>query len=256
MSVPAAGRLAGKVALVTGAAGDIGAAIAGRFLAEGARVALLDRRADALAAIVDRLGEPPSVLAVDCDIADATQVAAAVASVMASMGRLDILVNNAATATPSAPVAELAEPDWRRMLDVDLTGAWLLVRTCVPHMAANGGGMVLNIASQLGHVAAPGRGAYGVGKAALIALARAIAVDHAAQGIRAASLSPGAIMTSRLLARDGDPRAVTDRLAPRYPLGRIGTVGEVASAALFLVSDEASFVTGSDFLLDGGYTAL
>jgi NAD(P)-dependent dehydrogenase (short-subunit alcohol dehydrogenase family) len=244
------------VAVVTGAVGDIGAAIAARFLQEGARIALLDSKDDALAARAASLGGGAGVLALPCDIADAAQVRTAVATVIQAMGRIDILVNNAATGTPTAPVAELAEPDWRRMLDVDLTGAWLLARACVPHMADTGGGVVLNIASQLGHVAAPGRGAYGVGKAALIALARAIAVDHAAQGIRAASLSPGAIMTSRLVARDGSPQAVTDRLAPRYPLGRIGTVADVAAAALFLASDEAGFVTGSDLLVDGGYTAV
>ncbi len=255
MSPPGAGRLAGKVAVVTGAAGDIGAAIAGRFLAEGARVALLDRRSDGPATMAARL-DADRVLACVCDIAEASEVEAAVSRVHQTMGRIDILVNNAATATPSAPVTELDEPDWRRMLDVDVTGAWLLARACIPHMTRCGGGVVLNIASQLGHVAAPGRAAYGVGKAALIALARAIAVDHAGQGIRAASLSPGAIMTSRLVSRDGSSQAVTDRLAPRYPLGRIGTAAEVASAALFLVSDEAGFVTGSDFLVDGGYTAV
>jgi NAD(P)-dependent dehydrogenase (short-subunit alcohol dehydrogenase family) len=249
-------RLAGKAAVVTGAAGDIGAAIAARFVAEGACVALIDSRADALAALADRLGAGPAVLAEACDIADGEQVPAAVARVARALGRVDILVNNAATTTPTAPVLALDEPAWQRMLAVDLTGAWLMARACLPHMVQAGGGVVLNIASQLGHVAAAGRGAYGVGKAGLIAMARAIAVDYASQGIRAASLSPGAVLTSRLVARDGSPQAVIDRLAPRYPAGRIGTVEEVAAAALFLVSDEAAFVTGSDLLVDGGYTAV
>jgi NAD(P)-dependent dehydrogenase (short-subunit alcohol dehydrogenase family) len=254
--VKATARLAGKVAVVTGGAGDIGRAIAGRFLSEGARIALIDLRSDALDDAVDSLGRPDALLALACDIADAGGVEDAVRATVQRLGAPDILVNNAAAATPSAPVTGIAEHDWRRMLDVDVTGAWLMSRACVPHMARSGAGVILNIASQLGHVVAPGRGAYGVGKAALIALARAIAVDHAAQGIRAASLSPGAIMTGRLVQRYGEADAVNDRLAPRYPLGRVGTVDEVAAAALFLVSDDASFVTGADLLVDGGYTAI
>ncbi|MGE0800356.1 MAG: SDR family NAD(P)-dependent oxidoreductase [Lautropia sp.] len=249
-------RLAGRVAVITGGAGDIGRAIARRLLAEGARVALLDCRSDRLDAALADLGGSTALLALACDIADPPAVADAVGAVVGRFGRLDILVNNAAAATPVASVIETSEDDWRRMLDVDVTGAWLLARECVPRMVRTGGGVVLNIASQLGQVAAPGRGAYGVGKAALIALARALAVEHAAQGIRAASLSPGAILTDRLLQRYGDPEAVRQRLGSRYPLGRIGTVEEVAAAAAFLVSDDAAFVTGTDLLVDGGYMAV
>lgn len=256
MSHAVTARLAGKVALVTGGGGDIGRAIARRFLDEGARVALLDCRSDALAAAQSELGDGPALRVQACDIADPAAVADAVRAVVRQFGRLDILVNNAATGTPVAKVIESTEADWRRMLDVDVTGAWLLSRECVPRMSEGGGGVVLNIASQLGQVAAPGRGTYGVGKAALIALARALAVEHAAQGIRAVSLSPGAILTERLLQRYGDADAVRQRLAPRYPLGRIGTVDEVAAAAAFLVSDDAAFVTGSDLRVDGGYMAV
>jgi NAD(P)-dependent dehydrogenase (short-subunit alcohol dehydrogenase family) len=257
-----AGRLDGKVALVTGGAGDIGIAIALRFAREGARVALLDLRLVELEARVAGLTEGGVTMAQDrlvvlgCDIADPQQVEDAVAEVAARWRQLDILVNNAATETPASPVAGIAIEDWRRTLDVNLTGAWLMCRSCLPLMIASGGGVVINVASQLGHVAASGRGAYGVSKAGLIALARAIAVDHAGDGIRANSISPGAIMTRRLTDRYGSQEAVARRLSPRYLTGRIGIADDVAAAAAFLASDEASFVTGSDLLADGGYTAV
>ena len=255
-SLKTADQLAGRIAIVTGGAGDIGLAIASRFLQAGARVALLDRPGVRLDAAAARFGSCADVLAVACDIADPAQSHAAVAKVSERWQRLDILVNNAATDTPSAPIGAVSIDDWRRTLDVNVTGAWLLCRSCLPLMIAAGGGVVLNIASQLGQVAAAGRGAYGISKAALIALTRAIAVDHASQGIRAVSLSPGAIMTGRLIDRYGDEAAVSRQLSPRYPLGRIGTAEEVAAAAVFLASDDASFVTGTDLLVDGGYTAV
>jgi len=115
---------------------------------------------------------------------------------------------------------------------------------------------VLNIASQLGSVAAPGRGAYGTSKAGLIALARAIAVDHADEGIRSLSLSPGAVLTSRVLRRYGDAETARLELASRYPVGRLGEVEEIAQMALFLMSKSASFMTGVDVRVDGGYTAI
>ncbi len=131
-----------------------------------------------------------------------------------------------------------------------------MARAVLKPMLAARSGVILNMASQLGHVGAAGRGAYGASKAALIALTRAIAVDYAAHGIRAVSLSPGAVMTSRLLRRYGSSQEAVRVLAPRYPAGRLGTVDEVAEAALFLVGDGAAFMTGTDMLVDGGYTAV
>jgi NAD(P)-dependent dehydrogenase (short-subunit alcohol dehydrogenase family) len=127
-----------------------------------------------------------------------------------------------------------------------------VLKTMVPA----GHGVILNMSSQLGHVGAAGRGAYGVSKAGLMALTRAIAVDYASQGIRAVSLSPGAVLTGRVVRRYGSADQAVQTLAPRYPIGRLGTVDEVADAALFLLGDGAAFMTGSDLLLDGGYTAV
>lgn len=248
--------LKGKTVIVTGAAGGLGQAIVAHCLDAGARVALLDRDADLLAQCHPTLATVQSrVLALSCDVTDADTTRAAVDQVAAHWGAIDALVNNAATVTPSAKVADLTPAQWRQALDVNLTGAWLMSKWAIPHMVRAGGGVVLNIASQLGSVAAPGRGAYGASKAGLIALARAIAVDHAPDGIRSLSLSPGAVLTSRLVDRYGSAQAACAALAAKYPAGRLGTADEVARTVVFLLSEAASFITGTDIRADGGYTA-
>lgn len=248
--------LQGRTAIVTGASGDIGFATAKRFLEAGARVALLDLDRKSLNAAAARLRAKNRVLAIACNVADPAATRAAVRRVARAFGGPHILFNNAATMSTSAPAAGLSIEEWRRTLDVNLTGAWLLAKWCIPLMAAAGGGVVINVASQLGQVGAKGRAAYGVTKAGLIALARAIAVDHAADNIRGVSLSPGAVMTSRLTRRYGSEKAVSDALARYYLRGSIGRPEEIAAAAVFLASDEASFINGSDLLADGGYTAV
>lgn len=249
--------LHGKVVILTGAAGGLGQAIAAQCLLAGARVALLDRDPELLAQTRQTLAAPDTqMLAIACDVTDAQATREAVEKTATHWGAIHALVNNAATVTPGNKIADLTLEQWRQALDVNLTGAWLMSRCAIPHMAQAGGGVVLNIASQLGSVAAPGRGAYGASKAGLIALARAIAVDHAADGIRALSLSPGAVLTSRLVARYGSAQAAGAALAAKYPAGRLGTVEEIAQTAVFLISDAASFITGTDIRADGGYTAL
>lgn len=235
-----------RVALVTGAAGDIGMAIARRFAAAGARVALVDRKA----------ALPKEFFGMECDLADSAQVKDAVDRTARHFGALNIIVNNAAADTPKLKVADLPLEDWQRHFAVNVTAAFLMAKHAIPHMRAAGGGVVLNIASQLGSVTSTGSAAYSASKAALISLTRSIAVDHSAEGIRAVSLSPGAIMTSRLTGRYGSEAAVSEAFAGRHPIGRLGTPQEVAEAAVYLVSGNASFFTGADVIMDGGYTAV
>ncbi len=257
-SRPQAFRLTGKTAIVTGAAGDIGQAIAARLRAAGAHVALLDlERAscpDEPSATAD--GSGGEVQAWACDLADPEAIRSTVDQIVARFGAVHVLVNNAAAPSESQRLEDIALERWKLTLDINVTGAFLMARAVLPVMRRNGGGVILNIASQLGHVTNPGAAAYSTSKGALIALTRSIAVDYAPERIRAVSLSPGSVMTSRLTARYGSEAAVLERLAPRHPLGRIATPQEVADAALFLVSDEASFVTGTDLLVDGAYTAV
>jgi NAD(P)-dependent dehydrogenase (short-subunit alcohol dehydrogenase family) len=237
--------LQGRVAIVTGAGGDIGLAIAKAFAEAGASVALLDLHAVEMA-------DP--MLSVACDIADPVAVEAAVEAVAARFGQIDIVVNNAAAETPLGSVCDIPLESWKRTLDVNLTGAFLLCKYAIPHMRKHGG-VILNIASQLGHVTTPGRAAYSASKAALHSLTRSLALDHAADGIRAVSLSPGAVLTSRVTRQAGGEEQAVAALAPLHPIGRIGTPEEIAATALFLVSDGAAFITGTDVLVDGGYTA-
>ncbi|KMK66541.1 SDR family NAD(P)-dependent oxidoreductase [Puniceibacterium sp. IMCC21224] len=237
-----------RVAIITGAGGDIGRAIAMSFVEAGARVCLIDLAPVSIADFPE-----DRALTLACDITDPTAVDEMVATAARHFGRIDILVNNAAAEARIGKICDLPVEAWTQTLSVNLTGAYLLCRAGIPHLRRSKG-VILNIASQLGHVTALGHAAYSASKAGLMSLTRTLALDHADEGIRAVSLSPGAVMTSRLIRRAGSEEDALALHAPRHPLGRIGTPDEVADAALFLVSDAATFITGSDLLVDGGYT--
>ena len=249
--------LAGKVALVVGAATGIGRAIALEFAAAGAAVVCADideTGARGTTAAIERAGG--RALARGSDVTRAADTLADVAAAVATFGGLDALVFGAATRDPTATVLELSEADWNRTLAVNLTGAFLASKAALPALIARGGGSIIFIASQLGRVASPARPAYCATKGALVQLAKVIAADHAREGVRANTLSPGAVETSRLLRRFSDMAAARAALGPKHLLGRLGHPEEIARAALFLASDASSFMTGADLLVDGGYTAV
>jgi NAD(P)-dependent dehydrogenase (short-subunit alcohol dehydrogenase family) len=244
-------RLAGRVVLITGAASGIGAAIVRRCVAEGAGVACCDLAAGAAIDLAEGLAG--NAIGLACDVTDAGAARRAVAETRRHFGRLDGLVHNAAAPSMDGTVVDLDEAQWRRELDVSLTGAFLMAKAALPLIAESGGGSVVLIGSQFGRVATAQSVAYCAAKAGLIHLAKAMAVDHAAQGIRVNSLSPGAVATARLLQRWPDLDAADKGLGPAHLLGRIAQPDEIAAAAAFLLSADASFVTGTDMLVDGGY---
>lgn len=250
-------RLADKTAFVTGAGGGIGAAVARRFAAEGAAVACANvnfAAAERIASSIAATGGRAVALA--CDVSKASDVANAIDAAVGAYSRLNILVNTAATDDPAGNTIELDEAEWNRALAVNLTGVFLVGKYGIPQLVAAGGGSVVIIASQLAQVAVPRRPVYVTSKAALIALARSMALDHAMDRIRVNTLSPGAIETNRLVVRYGDMAAARKALAPLHPIGRLGQPDEIAAGALFLASDELSFMTGSDLVIDGGYTCV
>jgi NAD(P)-dependent dehydrogenase (short-subunit alcohol dehydrogenase family) len=247
-----AGRLDGRIVLVTGAASGIGQAIAERCAREGARVVCADLDIERASDAASHLG--PDALALACDVTDEESARAALEATRARFGRLDGLVHNAAAPSGDGTVVDLALADWRRELDVSLTGAFLMGKFAVPLMASGGGGSVVLVGSQFARVATDKAVAYGAAKAGLVHLAKAMAVDHAGEGIRVNSLSPGAVATARLLQRWPDLAAADAGLGPAHLLGRIAQPNEIAAAAAFLLSPDASFVTGTDLLVDGGYS--
>jgi len=246
-------RLQGQVVLVTGAAGDIGAAIAKRCVDEGASVICADQSLQGAEAAACALG--PAGLGVACDVTDSGSVRLAVEAGLAQFGRLDGVVHAAAAPSRDGTVIDLCERQWRLELDVSLTGAFVVCKQALPAMIAGGGGAVVLVASQFAHVAVGKAVAYCAAKAGLVHLAKAMAVDHARDGIRVNSLSPGAVATSRLLQRWPDLGAAEAALGPAHLLGRIGRPPEIAAAAIFLLSPDAAFITGTDLLADGGYAA-
>jgi NAD(P)-dependent dehydrogenase (short-subunit alcohol dehydrogenase family) len=246
-----------KTALVVGAANGIGRATALAFAAAGARVACADIEepgAKAAAAEIEQAGG--QALPVPLDVTDGASCRAAVAATVARFGGLDVLLYGAADSDRAATVVEMEEAAWDRVIRINLTGAFLMARAVIPAMIARGGGSVILIASQLGRVASPARPAYCATKGALIQLAKVLATDHAAQGIRANTLSPGAIETRRMLRRYRDMDEARRVMGPKHLLGRLGLPEEIARAAVYLASDASSFMTGSDLLVDGGYTAI
>ena len=250
-------RLDGKSAIVVGAANGIGRATALAFAAAGAGVACADVEAagaKTTAADIEKSGG--RAMPEHLDVTESASCRAAVATTVERFGGVDVLLYGAADNDRTATVLELDEAAWDRVIRINLTGAFLMAKATIPAMVARGGGSVILIASQLGRVAAPGRPAYCATKGALIQLAKVLAADHAAQGIRANTLSPGAIETRRMLQRFQSMDQARTVMAPKHLLNRLGQPDEIAQAALYLASDASRFMTGSDLLIDGGYTAV
>ncbi len=246
-----------KTAIVVGVANGIGRATALAFAAAGARVACADVEepgAKTTAADIEQGGG--QALPVRIDVTDGESCRAAVAATVARFGGVDVLLYGAADSDQTATVLEMDEAAWDRVIRINLTGAFLMVKATIPAMIARGGGSVILIASQLGRVASPGRPAYCATKGALIQLAKVLAADHAGQGVRANTISPGAIETRRMLRRWKDMDEARRMMGPKHLLGRLGLPEEIARAAVYLASDASAFMTGSDLLIDGGYTAV
>jgi NAD(P)-dependent dehydrogenase (short-subunit alcohol dehydrogenase family) len=253
-----AGRLAGKAALVTGGGSGIGRAICERFAREGARVAVADWRREAAEETVARiLGEGDHAIATSGDVAVPADAERMVAETVDAFGQLDVLAANAGQELVATAV-ETTPEQWQRVLGTNLTGCFLLARAAIPALRRAGGGSIVLTASQLAFVGAERFVAYAASKGGVLNLARALALDHSRDGIRVNALCPGAVETPLLLrqfeGQDG-PRGTLADLAALHPLGRLGRPEEIAAAALFLASDEASFVTGSALVVDGGYLA-
>jgi NAD(P)-dependent dehydrogenase (short-subunit alcohol dehydrogenase family) len=245
--------LQGKAAIVTGAGGGIGRAISVAFARAGARIACVDLNSGNAEETARQAGQ--GALALACDVSSETDTRAAVERAAKAYGALHILVNGAAMTDPTATVLELDLQAWNRVFAVNVAGAFLMSRWSIPHMIAAGGGSIIHIASQLGTVGIAGRVAYCATKGALITMAKAMAADHAGQGIRVNTLSPGAVETDRML-RFGSMEKAREALAPKHLLQRLAQPEEIAQAALFLASDASSFMTGSDLRVDGGYNAV
>lgn len=241
-------RLDGQVALITGAARGIGRAIAARFADEGARLVLVDVTPFA----PEDVPAPAATTRIlTASVADEDTLARAVALAVADFGRLDILVNNA-FATVHKSITELTADEWRLTLDVSLTAVFYACKHAIPIMQAQGGGAIVNLSSVNSLVAAPGMPAYTAAKGGVAALTRQLAVEYGPYGIRANAIRPGTIATEYVLegvlADPVEAQATVDSC----PLRRVGTPVDIANAALFLASDEASFINGVVLVVDGG----
>lgn len=257
------GRLGGRVAIVTGAASGIGRAIALAYGDAGARVMASDvdrERGEAAAAAIREAGGEARFVA--CDVSVPEQVEALVAAAVAEFGGLDVLVNNAGIPGGSLPAHETSIEDWDRVIAVNLRGPFLCAKYAIPHLIAGGRGVIVNIASTFGMIGAHGTAAYSASKGGVITLTKQLAVDYGPRGLRVNAISPGYVdtdMAGRRAAMAPAERSAAlarrEAAAGLQPLGRQADPGEIGAVAVFLASDDASFMTGAVVPVDGGCTA-
>ena len=248
-------RLQGKVAIITGAAAGIGRASSLLFVREGAKVAAVDLDDGGIQTLVQEAravgGE---VLAVRADVSKADDAQRIVRMVLERYGRVDILFNNAGIVVPGK-IHMIAETDWDRTMTINVKSMYLLCREVVPVFLRQGGGVILNTSSATALRSVPDRVAYSTSKSAVLALTRSMAVDYVRDHIRVNCLCPGTVDTPSFrqrMAAFPDPGEALRQFVARQPMGRLGTAEEIAQAALYLVSDEAKFVTGAALSVDGG----
>lgn len=249
-------RLKDKTAVITGGAAGIGRATAGLFVQEGARVIVADMDLAAARRACDELG--PGAHPMACDVAQSAQCKALIDGAEKHFGRLDILVNNAGLGSLGT-VVTTSEEMLDRILAVNVKGVFMCSKYAVPLMAKNGGGVIVNTASNVASIGLADRAAYVASKGAVAALTRSMALDHVGQNIRVNCVAPGVTMSSyfdKMLAQVDDPEQFKRVLAGRQPMGRTGKPLEIAYAILYLASDESSFATGSMLTVDGGATAI
>ncbi len=245
------GRVEGKVVVVTGAATGIGRASAEGLAAEGARVVLGDID-EAGADVASAIGRNASFIR--ADVRSFHDVETLIGAAVDRHGRLDGIVNNAAVAIPGA-AGEVSEEDWRAVIDVNLSGVWRGMRYAIPAMLTAGGGSIVNVSSVQSLVGFVGWAGYAASKGGINGLTQQAAVEYAARGIRVNAIAPGTILTEmneRIMQESGDPDAQMSAWVSMHPIGRIGMPEEVATAVVYLISDESSFVTGTLLRVDGG----
>ena len=246
--------MGGKVAVITGAGTGIGRATAVAFARAGARVVGAgidgDRGEETMRLVREAGGEG---LFVEADVTRADQVERMVGEAIDRYERLDYAFNNAGIAGESGPAADISEEGWRRVIDVNLTGVWLCMKYEIPRMLEQGGGAIVNCSSVLGLVALANSAPYVASKHALVGLTKSAAIDYAAQGIRINAINPGWIRTPMIDRAIGESDEALAPLVQLEPIGRVGRPEEIGKAVVWLCSDQASFVTGSTIVVDGGW---
>lgn len=244
-------RLAGKAAIVTGGGSGIGKAIAAAFAREGAQVVVCGRDARKLEQAATEIG--PQCLALAADVSHSDDTNKLVEQTVQEFKRLDILVNNAGVLL-AGTAESLTTQQWEQTFNTNVRAVWQLSRAALPHMRKVGNGSIINIASVLSSLGARNRVAYAASKGAVLAMSRAMALDHAEENIRINCICPGIVETEMVAAFNLDEKARQQRISA-HPMGRFGQPGDIAGLAVFLASDEASWITGAAFTADGGYSA-
>lgn len=247
------GSFEGKVALVTGGGSGIGEAIVIELASRGAKVVVADFNLPAAERVAAAIGSKDRAQAVKVDVADAPSVESMVSVTLETYGRLDVAVNNAGIGGEANPTGDYSIESWNRVIDVNLNGVFYGMRYQIPAMLESGGGAIVNMASILGSVGFATSAAYVAAKHGVVGLTKSAAIEYATQGIRVTSVGPGFI-TTPLIASNLD-EAAQKSISELHAMKRMGTPEEVSALVCFLASDEASFITGSYHLVDGGYTA-